>query len=341
MEQDRKETSPPTLWRKLLVLFTASIITLVGCEGLFALFGILKPIAPIYPGERIPVQNDSADALIGWKMPASRVIVGRTATYQSNSQGFRSSRNFDTDYDGRRIVFLGDSFTFGWSVEEKETFAVLLESKFEHTRSYNFGIMGFGLDQMWMTLRHYALSVKPNLVVLSFIHEDLKRSLSAYRWRSDWIQKPAFRLTQHHLVPITEKDRPNSVWRFVQRRSRLFELWRRVDWHLSIGYAIGYPWRLNRAIFAAIHDECRAVGAPLVVVYIPTNNGLRHVPMLEREFTSMGINFLDLTTLEPPNPASLYLENDGHLSPSGHRFVADAIFGFLTKRGLSPVSRSS
>lgn len=74
--------------------------------------------------------------------------MGRTATYQSNSQGFRSSREFDENFDGRRIAFLGDSFTFGWGVEENETFAALLESKLEHTRSYNFGIRGFGVDQM-------------------------------------------------------------------------------------------------------------------------------------------------------------------------------------------------
>ena len=45
-----------------------------------------------------------------------------------------------------------------------------------------------------MTLRHYGLSVKPDFVILSFILEDLQRGLSAYRWRSDWMRKPAFRM---------------------------------------------------------------------------------------------------------------------------------------------------
>jgi hypothetical protein len=344
MEHDRQEMSKPTLRSNLLVLFTSSIITLIACEGLLALMAILKPSYPIYPGEFVSVQNDSADALIGWKMPANRVLnylhQGRNVSYQSNSQGFRSTWNYNTDYEGRRIIFLGDSFTFGSHVHEKETFAALLESKFKNTRSYNFGMTGFGLDQIWMTLRHYALSLKPDLVVLSFITADLERSLTAYRSRPGWMQKPMFRLSEHRLVPMTQNNRPNPVWLFVQRRSRLFELWRRVEWHLSMRYGIGYPWRLNRAIFAAIRDECRAAGAPLIVVYIPTENGLRRVPMLEREFRNMGINFLDLSTLEPSNPESLYIKNDGHLNALGHRFVADAIFGFLIERGLSPVSRS-
>ena len=59
-------------WCNLLIFVAASIITLVGCEGFFALTGILKPSAPIYPGENMAVKNHCVDALIGWKLPASQ-----------------------------------------------------------------------------------------------------------------------------------------------------------------------------------------------------------------------------------------------------------------------------
>lgn len=341
IEPTPASASAPSLRSNLILAVAVVLVTLFTCEALLALLDILPPRPPLYPGEQIAARDSSVDALIGWKLPVSRTIVGKTATYRSNAQGFRGSRSFAEPYTGRRLAFLGDSFTFGWGVEEAETFAALLESQLENSRSYNFGISGFGLDQMWMTLRHHVPSVKPDVVILSFVLEDLERSLSAYRWRSDWMQKPTFRLAGDQVVPMTAADRPNRVWRFLQLRSRLFELWRKVEWNVSIRYAMGYPWSLNKKIFAAIADECRAQGVPLLVVYIPTLNGLRHVPMFEREFASMKINFLDLAKLSPTNPTALYLANDGHLSPAGHRFAADAMASFIKSQGAMPITPSN
>lgn len=323
--------------KNLLLLFWALIAALLIGEAGLALFGpeMIRP--PLYPGDIEPFLDDRSNPHIGWTMTRNWVIPETTAdytvTYKSNHQGFRDTREFTANTPGRRIAFLGDSYTFGSGVTREETFAIRLERMLENTSCYNYGIGGFGVDQMWMTLRHYAMAAKPHLVVLSFIRHDLDRSLSAY-WRGyAWKEKPAFRLVDGELVPMTIENRPSGLHRFLSKHSKLVGLWHRVENSLSRRWAIGYRWRLNRAIFEAIRDDCRDAGIPLVVVHIPINRR-GPMPMLAREFDAMGITFLDLNPLLPPDADRLYYPNDRHLNAEGHRFTAEAIRDLLQAEGL-------
>lgn len=254
-------------------------------------------------------------------------------SYTCNPQGFRSRRDFSEPVSGRRIALLGDSYTFGSGVEDDETFAALLESRLEDTRCDNFGIGAFGIDQMWLALRHYALPLEPDLVILSFVRPDLDRSLSSYRKDHVWRWKPAFRLVDGRLVPMTMDNRPGPIRRFVHRHSRLYRQWRKLENTLSRRFALGYRWRLNRALFEAVRDECRAAAVPLVVVHIPINRR-RPAPMFRREFADMGIEYLDLGSRLPADGDALYYPRDRHFNAAGHRFAAEAIYRFLAARNL-------
>ena len=75
---------------------------------------------------------------------------------------------------------------------------------------------GFGLDQMWMSVRHQALPLKPRLVIVAFIDEDLDRSLTAYRqWEG--FNKPTFELEGGILRPQNAHDRPTGLIRYLER----------------------------------------------------------------------------------------------------------------------------
>ena len=52
---------------------------------------------------------------------------------------------------------------------------------------------GFGLDQMWMSVRHQALPMNPTLIIMGFIDQDLDRSLTAYR-HGEGFNKPTFEM---------------------------------------------------------------------------------------------------------------------------------------------------
>jgi len=311
-------------------------VALLLAEGLLALWGgeIYDP--PLFPGDVEPVHDDVADPWIGWKLSPRAAIREANGeyqvTYHSNRQGFRSKRDFVPGVSHKVIAFLGDSYTFGSGVEDDQTFADLVERQLDDTWSYNFGIGGFGVDQMWMTLRHYALPLHPDLVVVSFIRNDLDRSLSAYRLGNAWHEKPTFRLVDGRLVPMTVDNRPPALARWFYRESRLYRLWRRAESSLSLRYPIGYRWRLNRALFAAIRDDCRKAHVPLVVVFIPANR-LSSAPLYQQEFAALGIEYLDLQPLLPADSSSFYYPRDRHWTAAGHRFAANAISSFLKARG--------
>jgi GDSL-like Lipase/Acylhydrolase family len=325
-----------------LLLLVATLLALAAAEGLLALFGLATPEPPIYPGERTVATGPTVDPLIGWKLPPNATVeesgVDYDVSYQANPQGFRSPQDFERATPRRRIVLLGDSYTFGTGVEQGQTFAARLEHALRRTRTYNFGIGGFGVDQMWRTLHHYALAVRPDVVVLAFIRNDLDRSLSAIRLGHDWLAKPTYRLDGEKLVPLTLENRPGALARWVSARSRLLELWRRVGYSVGWRFPVGYRWRLNRAIFAAVRDECRAAGVPLVVVHLPVNRRTP-APMLSEEFARLEIPFLDLTDHLPPDADALYFEHDPHFSPAGHRFAAEEIARFLVEQGLAEPAR--
>ena len=282
---------------KIRLIAALALLTIALCElGLRLLAGEIHP-PPLYPGDMETVPDSTFDPLVGWKLPLQTVMEETSeeysSSYSSNAQGFRSRRDFSLPLSGRRIAFLGDSYTFGSGVEDDETFAHLLGSMFPDTRSYNFGIGAFGLDQMLLTLRHYALPVEPELVILSFIRYDLDRSLSSYREDHAWRWKPAFRLSDGELLPMTLESRPGALVSFFHQQSHLFRLWRSLQGSLNRRWAVGYRWRLNRAIFEAIRDECVQARVPLVVVHIPVNRR-NPAPLLGREFADMGVDLLDL-----------------------------------------------
>ncbi len=322
---------------KLLLALASTAVAILLCELILWLFaGTIYP-PPLYPGDARAVRDETFDPQLGWKLPPSatfpEVKDEYSVTYRSNRQGFRSGRDFTLSVPGRRIAFLGDSYTFGSGVEDDETFAAVLETQLEDTWCDNFGIGAWGIDQMWLALRHAALPLAPDAVVLSFIRNDLDRSLSSYRRDHVWRWKPAFRLSGGELVPMTADNRPGAVKRFVHQSSRFYRQWRKLEHSLSRRWAIGYRWRLNRALFAAIRDDCRRAGVPLLVVHIPVNRR-KPAPMFERGFADLGVEYLDLTPRLPADADALYYPRDRHFNAAGHRFAAGEIHRVLVDRDL-------
>jgi len=296
------------------------------------------PAPPVFPGDHKAAEGDTIDPDIGWKLIPHTATEDKTTdftvTYHTNGQGFRGSKDLTPD-PSRRIAFLGDSFTFGIGVADDETFPSLLAGRLELAQCCNFGISGFSIGQMWLTLRQYALPLKPTAVVLSFIFDDMQRE-QAYHSFGSWVRRPIFTLEGDTLVPLTEENRPGALYRFFAQNTKLYTAWLRVESALMKRYPIGATWRLNRAIFTAIRDDCRAAGVPLVVVYIPQRNLPQKLPMLSAEFERLGIDFIDLSTDLPLDRRSLYFETDRHFNAAGHRFVADG----LEKKLRTTIARS-
>jgi len=274
--------------------------------------------------------NFEVDNQTGWRMQRNHefqwTIDHHVNTYRSNAQGFRSDRDFETS-PKRLIALAGDSLTWGTGIDYHESFGALLEKQLPGSSIYNFAMPGFGIDQMWMSIRHQALPLRPALVVLAFIDENFDRSLTAYR-RAEGFNKPRFVLESGRLRQQTAADRPSRFVQMLQSNSRI---WGMVASTVGRLRPFGEWWVLNTAILDAVADDCRQQGVPVLIVRLPQKktSPFRFKPLADH-LRSRGIEFLDLAV--PEAPPGIHFKNDAHINAKGHQYVMESIADWIAKK---------
>lgn len=130
------------------------------------------------------------DALLGWR---PQYIRGTKIPYlmpeNINQRTLASTK--------KKIAVVGDSFIFGWGVNEDETLSHYLQEKLGNEYEVlNFGVNAWGLDQMAIATAEVIPTHKPDLVVIAYIADDLVRSCYGFRFNG---AKPLFKRTENGL----------------------------------------------------------------------------------------------------------------------------------------------
>lgn len=151
------------------------------------------------------------NSILGWKLKPNAegyLFSGEFKTYvKNNAQGLRMSRNVLQQKSKYRIAFLGDSFMWGFGVEESERISENLERQLKNVEVLNFGVSGYGSDQEYLQLNNTVLKFQPNMVVLEFYANDLEDAGNNMRYG---YQKPLFKLKNNILeltnVPVPKRE---------------------------------------------------------------------------------------------------------------------------------------
>jgi hypothetical protein len=339
---DRAATRPRRVRNWALALL-ALLIAVAMLEGVLALMPSLGPprLKPrAYVGEHANRESERfiADGLTGWRMrPSSvfhwRIDEGRD-TYEANAEGFRTRWESDS-FRARpvRIALAGDSFAFGTGVGEHQSFGTLLELGRPDRALYNLAMPGFGIDQMWMSVRHQALDLEPTLVIVAFIDSDFDRSLTAFR-RTEGKNKPTFVLDGGALRSQTVEDRASGLTRFLERHSAIWNLGRVATRGLGYRFPIGDWWKTNAAVFTEILTDCSNAGVPVLFVRLPLKD-TRQFPQLRSLMSSLGADYLDLGDPERL-PDGVHFARDAHLNEDGHKWVAEQIDAWIQRSTRVP-----
>ena len=208
------------------------------------------------------------DPLLGWipaagldRVPYEGVHISTNAAHMRGREEVSLARTAP-----RRVVTVGDSYTFGQCVEDDETWPAALERALPGTEVLNLGVMGYGQDQALLRMRRDGLPYRPDVVVFGFHPSNVRRNVLSFR---DYA-KPRFRLDGSELelvnVPVPPPSRyavwwPPRLWNFVvmfrdSLRSR-DPAFRR---HMRA---------LSEAIVYRMAEEAQEAGARLAVVYLP------------------------------------------------------------------------
>ena len=263
------------------------------------------------------------DAELGWfPVPNSDVsFTGiRTIRVRHNSLGFR-----DIEHDPAAkptVAFIGDSFVWGYDVEQTVRFTELLRAKLPAQRVINAGVTAYGTDQEYLVLRRLWDRIKPDVVVL-MVCTDNDRKDNTVNTRSDGPYKPYFDLTQGAFKGIP------------------------VPWSRHLYFADNWLARNSWVARVAVSVYV-LIAHPQVRVPDPTE---RLIGMMKEYVESKGAKFLvGVQSREPALEAALtamkipYTSFDGaehelgdgdHWTPKGHALVAERLLTLLKENGAA------
>lgn len=289
----------------------------------------------------------------------------------TNSHGLRNRETSYARDSRRRIVCIGDSFTWGLGVESRDAFPSLLEAGSSNTEVINAGGLAWGTVQEWLWLESEGQRYSPDVVILEFFVNDFFDNEGGYLRR----QRPTFAVSAGELVlkasplPFPERSRRESILRFLRDHSWFFravefgEEWMRVGFFQRTDLtpltratlreradlATPPAQELTFALLKRIQAFCKQRGIRLIVLLIPSHWDVR--PELEgapsalefHKAYEIALRFcrtLDIDTVEL-RPRLIDMERRGsggfqrfdiHLNAAGHRAAADLLLARIGAR---------
>jgi lysophospholipase L1-like esterase len=188
-----------------------------------------------------------------------------------NSRGYRDlERVVPKPAGARRVVCLGDSFTWGVGVLFDDTWPQRVERLLARDggrwEAVNLGEPGLNTVQEAAKLEAEGLAYEPDVVVLAYVLNDSEDANAAEARRAaDWLAEKRTAAE----VPRSFLDRTALVPLVRGRLRATFENRRRIADFRSM-YADGYSgWAAGRRALRSIAGLCRARGVPLVVAIFP------------------------------------------------------------------------
>lgn len=317
--------------KRLRLVLLALLIGTIACE-----LG-LRVYARLTHNERGLV----FDRELGWRMVPGVKKVGRfwsgTSPARINSHGWRDA---ETDYEKpggkRRMVVVGDSFTFGVGVDAEERFSEVLETLVPDLEVLNLGMNAIGPDQELLVLEREGLRYEPELVLCQLYEGN--DFLDVGYARNGYLPKPWFRLEAGALVEVP----PERTWDVTLREcGYLGELAYRLV-QKRTPYRVEAPEWLERdttllvaALLRRMQASSAAAGARFLVLLIRAPGPERHADALVPELGAAGIPVIDTGPLfaDPAERARLHLA-EGHWSPVGHLAAAELLAETLRELGL-------
>lgn len=246
------------------------------------------------------------------------------------------------------IVVVGDSFTWGYALPNPETYANRLGRELNASLS-NFAMASYGTTQSLQVLRRHR-DLAPMLVIYGMIAHHFERNVmpcapSYYPFCYDVSHVTTDEQGKLRIAPPWS----NGVRRLQEQLSGDYR--NPVSWlthgidviHGRIEYARATFREADEAekdramgfLLRELESTVAAMGAKLLVVYLPTNY---YGPPAGLAKIVGNIRLLDLTEsflknreAGGPNP---YIVGDGHPSAAGNKLMADEIAKYIRREGL-------
>jgi len=284
------------------------------------------------------------DPLLGW-VPRPNF---RSPGMNYDAEG-RRRMPFLADNDSPPIVATGDSFAVGEEVADEESWPAFLQGSLQR-RIVNAGVGGYGLDQTVLRTEQQAASLRPSVLVVAFIADDLRRAEMRRLWGSE---KPYFSLSSDGVLTLHKMPVPGigatgdrlSFWQRAFGWSALINtIAYRVGWHDEWANRLrrALPEGAGQELACPLMQRLAALGIPTLVVaqYEPVVD-----PDEQRALTRLVLDCAaasGLATVDTFDAVSEAVREhgvgkiyrSGHHTAQGNRVVAGQIAAALARRGI-------
>ncbi len=218
-------TKPRSEWARRTALVAASFVIALLCLelGLRAVSGFLFWWPNLVLFARTSLTGFQADAyihddILGYvPRPGYATASGYDAPeIHIDARGFRVTGEAPVPGTAP-ILALGDSYTYGAEVTDRETWPAHLQ-RLTGTPVLNAGVAGYGFDQIVLRTGMLATATHPSAIVVDFIADDLRRMEKSRLWSAD---KPYFEIEQGlpvlRNVPVPPPTDPRRTLTLAQR----------------------------------------------------------------------------------------------------------------------------
>jgi lysophospholipase L1-like esterase len=344
------------------ILINLSLIIISTLFGLFLSESALRLIGfdPLY----VSPERDrfwKHDSLLGWVQQPGQEGVFETPQFRTavriNENGLRDrEHSYQRQNDIERILVLGDSFAWGYGVEEAERFSQRLEKSLD-VEVINAGVSGYSTDQELIWYRNEGIKYEPDLVLLVLAGNDVgdnDRDLV-----STIYYKPRFVLEEGQLVltgyPVPEtspqgkliyslSQRSALAYFLIQRYFDLLSLYSKIKVNsdhasspVSGMNAKREPFKLTIALIDEMRNLAESRNATFMIV---ATDRWWNSPSREtygdfiNTLRTEGFLVLDVEAMPGFDPEVMLIPDDGHWNQAGHEFVAEKIKALIESSQL-------
>jgi lysophospholipase L1-like esterase len=275
-----------------------------------------------------------------------------------NAKGFRGPDVPFAREEGRpRILFLGDSLTWGFGVKYEDIFVTRLEAKLPGIETVNLAVSGYSTDQELLLYRDEGRKYQADIVVAVVAYNDNDGNQKTVEYliygkpafvlrggklelvnqpvaRTSWLKRAVVQTAWHsYLLSGLQRFYYESGIGETQaaRRARHDAVLRRG---IEESAALELPekaarWALTVRLLFELAAQTRRDGADLVVVLA---NGIPAPADIARSLATQNVDTVILDDAFGGRRQGLFLPDDTHWNAPGHEVVARTLATRLAER---------